>query len=74
MLVFVRAKVYSKVVQGLGLTIHFTHLTKAVQNNNQVDLQTLERGQEIYTDTCGININQILFIGQLLCIVAHGKE
>ena len=74
MLVFVRAKVYSKVVQGLGLTIHFTHLTKAVQNNNQVDLQTLERGQEIYTDTCGININQILLISQLMCSINPCKE
>ena len=40
---------------------------------DQVDLETIERGQEIYTDPCGININRMLFIGQLMWIFNPGK-
>ena len=40
---------------------------------DQVDLQTLKCGQELYTDPCGININQMVLIGQLVCIVTPGE-
>ena len=30
-----RAKMYSKVIQGLGLALHLPHLTAAVQNNKE---------------------------------------
>ena len=39
----------------------------------QVDLQTLKRGQELYTDPCGININLMLLISQLMWIITPGK-
>ena len=41
---------------------------------DQVDLKTLERGQELYTDPHIININRILLIGRLMCIVTPGKK
>ena len=41
---------------------------------DQVDLQTIEHRQELYTYTCGININKMLLIGQLMWIVPPGKE
>ena len=40
---------------------------------DQVDLQTLKLGQELYTYTSGINLNQILLIGQLMWIVTPEK-
>ena len=39
-----------------------------------VYLKTIERGQELYTDPRGININRMIFIGQLMWIVTPGKE
>ena len=39
----------------------------------QVDMQTLKRGQELYTDPCGISINRMRFIGQLMWIFISGK-
>ena len=41
---------------------------------DEVDLQTLECGQELYTDPHGININQMMLIDKLMCIVTTGKE
>ena len=41
---------------------------------DQVDLQTLERRQELYTCYRGINTNQMLLIGQLMCIITPRKE
>ena len=41
---------------------------------DQVDLQTLERRQELYTDPRGININQMLFIAKLMWIVTPKKQ
>jgi hypothetical protein len=40
----------------------------------QVDLNTLERGQELYMDPRGIDVNQMLLFGQLLWIVTPGRE
>ena len=41
---------------------------------DQVDLQTLKLRQELYTYPCGIKINQIMLIVQLMWIVTPGKE
>ena len=35
MLVFVIAKIYLKVIQGLGFALHLPHLTKTFQNNEE---------------------------------------
>ena len=40
----------------------------------QVNLQTLERGQELCIDPRGININKILFISQLVWFVTPRKD
>ena len=47
---------------------------KIFNSCGQVDLQTLEHGQELCTYPLGININIILLIGQLMRIVTPGKE
>ena len=71
---------YSKVIQGLGLALHMPHLTETVKKKrifyhcDQVDLQSLERGQELYTYPLGININQMMLIVRLVWIVTPGKE
>ena len=41
---------------------------------DQVDLKNIEHGQELYTYPCGIDINKMLLIGQLVWIVNPGKE
>ena len=41
---------------------------------DQVYLKTLKRGQELYTDPRGININIMMLICQLMWIVTPGKE
>ena len=41
---------------------------------DQVDLQSLERGQELYTYPLGININQMMLIVRLVWIVTPGKK
>ena len=80
MLVFVKTKIYSKVIQGLGLALCLPPLTATVKKRrifnrcDQVYLQTLKHGQEIYTDSRGININRMMLIGQMMWIVTPGKE
>ena len=53
-----------EVMQGFDLALNFTHITATVQRKQiifnsyeQVDLQTIEHGQGIYTDPLGINTN-----------------
>ena len=41
---------------------------------DQVYLQTIKRGQELYTDPRGISINWMLLIGQLMWMVNTRKE
>ena len=41
---------------------------------DQVDLQTIERGQELFIDPQGININRMMLIIQLVWIVTPRKE
>ena len=53
---------------------NFSKLQRIFNNCDQVYLQTLKRGQELYTDPHVININQILLIGQMMWIVNPGKE
>ena len=47
---------------------------KTLNRCYQVDLQTLERGQEIYTDCRGTDVIQILLIGQLMWIFNPRRE
>ncbi len=50
--------------------------TRRIFNKStQVDLQTLEQGQELYVNPPeGVNVNRMLLIGQLMWIVTPGKD
>jgi hypothetical protein len=50
--------------------------TRRIFNKStQVDLQTLEQGQELYINPPeGVNVNRMLLIGQLMWIVTPGKD
>ena len=48
---------------------NYLKLQRNFNFSDKVDLQTLKRVQELYTDPYGININLILLISQLMWIV-----
>ena len=50
--------------------------TRRIFNRStQVDLQTLEQGQELYINAPeGVNVDRMLLIGQLMWIVTPGKD
>ena len=41
-LLFVRAKIYSKVIHGLGLALHLSHLTETIQNNEESSIVVIK--------------------------------